>query len=437
MATERRDPFLSGFSRKKGVPPLGRDQVYAKYQSSNATSVGMTLIRSMRFAIISNSFPPDGLGGAERTAWVQAEGLAKEGHEVKVWAVGAAVGGRGSGVGIRPSTTDPRQPMPIVRFPSRFSDFSHMTFVSRFFFHLLVDAFARKDVVTDVMTWKPDILLTHNLVGCGMGTARAIQKRGVTWAHTLHDIQLTDTFGQETVAWSATRIARIHRTLCSAHRRIFFGSPDVVVSPTKWLMNWHLAHGFFKNAKTAVIPNPIEIGAPRERHLNMPATIVYVGRLTRDKGFDVFLDAIKRLPVSLVGRIVAIGRGGLMANAERLHDRRLGMRGAVSFEDAHRAIANADLLVAPSQILENQQTVLLQAMAEGTPAVATDVGGTRETLAGTGCPVVPSGDAMALKQAITELLSSQEQWQDTSRVMRSHAGRHEREKYLVSLLRIL
>ncbi len=386
----------------------------------------------MRFAIISNSFPPDGLGGAERTAWVQAEGLAREGHEVRVWAVGAGIESRGSGG----EMLHPKNVM-VTRFRSRFSDFAHISLVSRVLFHAFVDSFARKDVVADVMAWKPDVLLTHNMVGCGMGTGRAIQQRGMKWVHTLHDIQLTDTFGQETVTWSTTLLARIHRTLCSAHRRIFFGSPDIVVSPTRWLLDWHVRHGFFATAKVVVIPNPIEIGEARERHLMIPATIVFVGRLAREKGFDVFLDAIKSLPASLVGHIVAIGRGDLMADAERLQDRRLDLRGALSFGDARRAIASADLLVAPSRILENQQTILLEAMAESTPAVATDVGGTRETLEDTGCPVVPSGDAIALKEAIIQLLSSPEPWSKISSTVRQRAeGRHQTTKYIEQLIRL-
>ena len=50
----------------------------------------------MRFAILTNAFPPDGRGGAERTAFMQADALACLGHDVRVWAPDKGAGSRGS-----------------------------------------------------------------------------------------------------------------------------------------------------------------------------------------------------------------------------------------------------------------------------------------------------------------------------------------------------
>lgn len=397
----------------------------------------------MRFAILTNAFPPDGRGGAERTAFMQADALACLGHEVRVWAPDKGAGSRGSHPGEEHAHGKKAERtivhgMEVMRFASVFGSLARMSKMERLDFHLSTDAGARQDIAKDIVAWKPDVLLTHNLTGCGFGTPRTIQKKGVKWIHTLHDIQLTDPSGGESLAWSKTTKARLWRRFWSWRRQVEFGVPDVLVSPTKWLMAWHTRAGF-KGQHHAVIPNPIEMLPARERRLNHPATIVYVGRLSKDKGFDIFLKALDRIPDVYVNKALVVGGGTMMATAERGRDHRLMLRGALSFDDARRAIADADLLIAPSQILENQQTILLEAMAEGTPAIATDVGGTRETLEVTGCPVIPinSQQDRDIADAAIGILSDAEEWTRLSAAMRKQAEDvHAAEKYFDALVKL-
>jgi len=353
----------------------------------------------MRIAILSNTFPPDGKGGAERIAFLQAEGLKRDGHDVRVWSLNTSALGQED----------------VVRFPSK--DLMRMDPFTRFWFHFVADARPRADIVKNILAWKPDKLLTHNLTGCGIGTPRAIQQHGIPWAHTLHDIQLTDLSGRETEEWSKTVIVKLWRWFWSARRRPAFGTPDVLISPTKWLLDWHHAHGF-RGKDEQVIRNPIETtGAHRDRTLHTPATVIYVGRLSRDKGFDRFLHVVKQLPASLVNQITVVGTGPMIADAERLADPRVDLIGTVPAETIRQIMEGADLLIAPSRLLENQQTILLEAMSVGTPIVATDTGGTRETLEGTGCPAVPA-DRLAA-EAIA-LLSDADEWRRVSKKEQQH-----------------
>jgi glycosyltransferase involved in cell wall biosynthesis len=395
----------------------------------------------MRFAILSNAFPPDGRGGAERTAFMQADALACLGHDVRIWVPEKGLGGRSAQTG---SARDVVRGMAVIRFPSAYARLERMGrwSLKRLWFHMVRDALPNRAVVRQILAWKPDVLLTHNLTGCGMGTPRRVQTQGVKWAHTLHDIQLTDPGGQETVAWSRTRAAVAWRGFWSAYRRLAFGAPDVLVSPTHWLMSWHVDAGF-KGKRNEIIPNPIEIQPLRSRSMRVPATITFVGRLSEDKGVHVLLAALPHCVPSVVSKVVIVGGGALMPRAEHVQDGRVILRGALSFEDARQAIRDTDVLVAPSQILENQQTVILQAMAEGTPVVATDTGGTRETLEQTGCPVIPlslsvSDQANALAQVITHVLSEPDAWQRLSHAMYDRAETHHgKEVYFEKLMGVL
>jgi glycosyltransferase involved in cell wall biosynthesis len=384
----------------------------------------------MRIAILTNAFPPDGRGGAERIAWLQAEGLASRGHEVRVWA-----------------PTDRQSPtthnlqsttctIEVTRFRSSFHRLESMNVLSRLFFHLCADLLPRMNVVKEILDWKPDAIISHNLTGCGIGTPQRIKKRGnIPWIHILHDVQLTDPSGQILASDAVKPYARAWRAFWSFwRRRYFFGVPDVLASPTRWLLAWHENYGF-KGKKNVILPNPVEIKDAGEHSCAKPATILYAGRLSRDKGFHHFLDAIQYLDEELVSGIVIIGCGPLADVIKDVRDERVEYCGWRKPEDVRTAIRNAGLLVAPSLILENQQTVILEAMAEGTPMIATDVGGTRETLEGTGCPVISpaSNVPVEIANAVRRLIDDQGSCRRISIAMRERAGRHESEHYIDAL----
>jgi glycosyltransferase involved in cell wall biosynthesis len=332
----------------------------------------------MRIAILTNAFPPAAKGGAGRIAALQVEALKEQGHDVRVWMVDA----------------------PLQK----------MNPFARLWFHLVTDARAHTDLVDEIIAWKPDELQTHNLTGCGIGTPKTIQSHGIPWTHTLHDIQLTDPSGQETETWSKTVLAKIWRAFWSARRRASFGTPDILVSPTKWLLDWHHRH-HFRGKQEKVVRNPVPKTEKRDRTLHLPATVLYVGRLSRDKGFDRFLEIVKQLPPTLVNQITVNGVGPMLTDIKRLNDPRIDVIGAIPPETVQELMANADLLIAPSRLLENQQNILLEAMSVGTPIVATDTGGTRETLEGTGCPVVAPE---RLKDEAMRLLSDADAWKEIS-----------------------
>jgi glycosyltransferase involved in cell wall biosynthesis len=76
--------------------------------------------------------------------------------------------------------------------------------------------------------------------------------------------------------------------------------------------------------------------------------------------------------------------------------------------DIYNLVSNAEILVVPSQEYESFNLTLIEAMACGTPIVATDVGGMPEVLgdseAGSICP---KGDPATFAYAILEILNSE------------------------------
>jgi len=140
--------------------------------------------------------------------------------------------------------------------------------------------------------------------------------------------------------------------------------------------------------------------------------LLAVGRLERQKGFDVLLDAMPAvLAAHPAARLTIVGEGRERARLEQ-RIRRLGLEGSVELagwrEDVGELLRGATLLVHPSR-WEGFGLVLLEAMSAGTPVVATDVGAIPEVVQrdATGL-IVPPSDPAAIAEAVTRLLSEPE-----------------------------
>ena len=141
--------------------------------------------------------------------------------------------------------------------------------------------------------------------------------------------------------------------------------------------------------------------------------VIGVGRLTRDKGFAFLLRAahlLARRGVDL--EVELVGDGEERPTLERLA-RDLGIadrvrfRGWLRFADVRAAMSAATVLVHPSHGLgDGLPNVLREAMALGTPVIASRVAGIPEALDDGRCGIlVPPGDATALADAVATLLA--------------------------------
>lgn len=166
--------------------------------------------------------------------------------------------------------------------------------------------------------------------------------------------------------------------------------------------------------------------------------LLYVGNLKSSKGC---LDLLEAFPAVLAARprarLVFVGAGPARA---ALLDRAaaLGCAGRVQLVDAvaHAELGNwfraADLLCLPSHN-EGVPNVVLEAMACGTPVVASHVGGIPEVVPGYAGILVPPRAPQALSAALLE--ATEKSW-DSTRIA-THADDFRWEDNVIQLERIL
>jgi glycosyltransferase involved in cell wall biosynthesis len=143
-----------------------------------------------------------------------------------------------------------------------------------------------------------------------------------------------------------------------------------------------------------------------------------IGRINDIKGQEVLVDAVAALHEAGVAIRAEIA-GDAFPGAERVVEglrRQIADRGLEEHikllgfvDDVASLLARSSIFVLPTKRPESFGLALVEAMAEGLPCIATDIGGPKEIVRPevTGV-LVPPGDAGALAEAILRL------WKDPS-----------------------
>lgn len=172
-------------------------------------------------------------------------------------------------------------------------------------------------------------------------------------------------------------------------------------------------------APITVIPNPVvtpQILEAAQAPIDHPwfepgaaPVLVFAGRLEREKDLPTLLRAFAILRQGLDCRLLIIGDGRLRPEIESERDA-LGLQGSVELPgwaaNPYPYLRRADLVVL-SSVWDALPTVLIEALALGTPVVSTACGsGPREILGeGRYGPLVPPRDPQALAAALAQTLA--------------------------------
>jgi glycosyltransferase involved in cell wall biosynthesis len=163
--------------------------------------------------------------------------------------------------------------------------------------------------------------------------------------------------------------------------------------------------------KVFLTPNAVDIHRFNPKNLlpkdvqldNNKNSILFVGNLVFQKGLDYLLEAKKILKneceLLIVGDGPLRGRLEKKVKEEKIKDVIfLGER-----KDVEMIMPSADLFVLPS-ISEGSPIAILEALASGTPIVATDVGGVAEIMNFEVGEIVPPENSEILAKSIDKLL---------------------------------
>ena len=204
--------------------------------------------------------------------------------------------------------------------------------------------------------------------------------------------------------------------------KAFYPYADVVVAVSRGVAEDLIARIGLTAEKIKVIYNPVvtpELFTKAEEPLDHPwfrpgepPVILGVGRLTKPQDFPTLIRAFALVRKKRPARLMILGEGEERPNLEALV-RELGLEREVALpgfvENPYKYMKRAAVFVLSSR-WEGLPNALIEALAVGTPVVATDCpGGSKEILeGGKWGRLVPVGDVEALADAIVDILSNSE-----------------------------
>lgn len=250
---------------------------------------------------------------------------------------------------------------------------------------------------------EPDVVHAHNIYHqISPSILPVARRRGVPVVMTLHDYHLIspnygmydrgrivepskahpywDTCRRRLIGGSALKSGLsafegwLHRTL-----RVYDGVAKFV-APSEFVKRKVVEYGI-DAGRVEVVPHAIDLEG-RAPNYRSEDRVVFVGRLSPEKGVDTLLRAMK----GVRGTACAIvGDGPERGRLERLAEE-LGLAGAVTFfgalhgSELDREIARAKAVVVPSQTYETFGLAALEAYAFGKPVIASRIGALPEVV---------------------------------------------------------
>jgi glycosyltransferase involved in cell wall biosynthesis len=340
----------------------------------------------MHIALINTHFAPDLVGGAERSLQVLAHSLRDRGHRVSVVCLATTTQPGSAAVdGVQvvylPTPELRWRLAPDQRYPWR-----GLPGWLKPFWHLRETCNRQQyqRIVATLEQLQPDLVHTNNLLGLSAGCWGAVKSLGLPLLHTLRDYQLLCPRGQ--MMKGDMRCDR-QCTACRAYSLSRNGPSrlvDAVIGNSKFILDRHLAAGFFSQARTCLpIYNAWDEGQEPQPRSQAGASsalrLGFMGNLTAVKGLHRMLASLRSLLENNQVKVLVAGNGDA-AYLEHLRQQFPANVEFLGWKPSPELLAGIDLLVIPSLYEEPLSRTIFEAYRCGVPVLASRRGGHPEVI---------------------------------------------------------
>lgn len=366
---------------------------------------------SLRILCITAGYPPHHLGGYEVSCAGVMDGLVARGHHVTVLTSVERIPGVAEVVGEESAAPAVRRR--LVRW---FRD--HQLWSPVLPVRWRVERANQRALAAALADARPDVVAVWHVGALSVGLLTTVVDAGLPVVYAVSDDW--PSYCLELDAW-----ARVGRRLgplaglAGAVLRVPTAVGDLGTSGAFCFISEDTRrraehHGPWTFPDTAIVYSGIDgrLFTPRAAPPVWGWRLLYVGRLDPRKGIDTLVRAVALLPPAATLEVQGTGDPAEEARLQALVAE-LGLGDRVRVERVLRAelpdrYRAADVCVFPSEWEEPFGLVPIEAMACGTPVVATGTGGSAEFLVdGANCLRYPAGDAAALAAAVTRLAADE------------------------------
>lgn len=334
----------------------------------------------MKILIISSTYEPFVVGGAERVAQTLATSLHHQGHQVVV--VTTQPRGDASDRDVEGVTV---HYLPVRNLYRPFSDYRPPP-ASKALWRV-VDSynFSMLPVLGKVLAHEaPDVVNTHNVLGFSVAAWSAAGKLNIPVVHTTHDQYLLchrSTMFRNGENCSAQCLS------CRAlglPRKFASNQVDVAVGVSRFILERHQRQGIFPAAQGTVIYNTGMLSAPpmtRPPRTAEKLRFGFLGQIIPTKGVHALIDAFLADEFHDAELWIA-GKGDSGDYEQDLRRRTQTIPNIrwLGYVRPAELLDNIDVLVVPSLWHDTAPLVVLEAASHGVPVLGSNRGGIPELI---------------------------------------------------------
>ncbi len=360
----------------------------------------------MRVLLVNSLYPPEDVGGAERSVEQLARGLAAAGVTVSV----ATLVETGGGLEVRDGVRVHRLSLRHLYWPY---ERRRPAGVLRALWHGLeaVSPLMDQAVARVVQAERPTLIHAHVLTGFAGSVHCAARRAGLPLVQSLRDYS---TLCSRAALFRRGRVCERRCGDCvllSEPRRRTTADVDHVVGISRAVLERHRAAGCFGDTPATVIGNAAGGGSRVVEMRDGPPVFGFIGRIEPEKGIEVLLKATTGLGGDWRLRIAGRGETAYVARLRRAFpDPRIDWLGQVEIEAFYDGV---DVVVAPAIWAEPFGRTVVEALARGRGVIASRIGGLPEAAAGGGqVKLVAPGDAGALAGGLRAVIEAPGLWRN-------------------------
>lgn len=333
----------------------------------------------MKICLISNLYPPNVLGGAEISVKKIAESLVKSGNEVIVI---TTADNKEESVecinGVKIYRINPVNIYRVYDHPAKsplLKPLWHGIDLWNPGTNLIIKNILKNE--------RPDIAHIHNFKGLSASSFSVVKNLGIPLVFTAHDFSLICL--KANLIGSSGEICLKPKVLCRLYneilKRIVNNNPDVVISPSKSLIDVLSSNGLFKDVKTVKIPHGIELNTENIVKKYKKIKILYTGNLGEHKGVDILISAFKNIKNENI-QLDIVGKGQQEKILKEISksDHRINFHGFLKDDELSKMYKEANISIVPSIWFEVFGLVILESFRYGTPVIGANIGGIPELI---------------------------------------------------------
>jgi len=285
---------------------------------------------------------------------------------------------------------------------------------------------------------KPDIVHINGIKGFSSSLFSAVKKLKIPLVYTIHDFELISKW---TGHFRSGKIISRYNFLDNLYINMMKRASsriDAVISPSKFLLDYHVKLGYFSKTRKYVVPNGIKLRTQIGKQ-NFSSEFLYLGQIIETKGSQIAIQAFKKIKNANC-RLHIVGNGKYFPKVKELakSDSRIILHGFVGDGEKLDSIINrCSYFIFPSLWYENYPYALIEILNRGLPIIASDIGGIPEIIKNdyNGILFEP-GDYDSLANNMENLISNSINWKKMSQNAFESSKSHSLEKQLKETLKV-